>query len=96
MAVAGVLEDLPGPEQLLADVQPRLAERLLAGEALGVGFEVAQQMRPADLAAADGQMRVGPPAIRRDDRAAVAKQLAGVILVTTCGDRQDGVTLAGG
>src|SRR5439155_17964990 len=40
-AVAGVLEDFPGPEQLLADAQARLAEGLLGCESVGVGLEVA-------------------------------------------------------
>ena len=69
-AVAGVLVDLPRPEQLRADAQPVLAEFVLGGEAVGVGGEVALQMRPADLAAAQREVRVGPPAIRRDDRLA--------------------------
>jgi hypothetical protein len=49
--------------QLLADAQPVLAEGLLGADAFGVGFEVASQVRPADLATTDGQMVVGPPAI---------------------------------
>ena len=43
-SVAGVLKDLPGPEQLLADSQAGLAEILLGGEAVGVHREVALQM----------------------------------------------------
>src|SRR5207249_7565459 len=46
VALAGVLEDLPGPEQLLADLQGGLAELLVGGQALGVRFEVAPQVRP--------------------------------------------------
>jgi hypothetical protein len=61
--VAGVLEDLPAPEQLRPDRKASLAELLLGSDAFGVGFEVASQVRPADLAATDGQMVVGPPAI---------------------------------
>jgi hypothetical protein len=91
-----VLEDLPGPEQLLADAQARLAECLLGSEALGVRLEVTRQVRPTDLAAADGQMPVGPPAIRRDDRAGVAEQVAGVIFVTVGRYAQRGVTVGKG
>jgi hypothetical protein len=43
-AVSGVLVDLPRPEQLVADVQARLAEFLLGGETVGVHGEVALQM----------------------------------------------------
>jgi hypothetical protein len=59
-SVAGVLVDLPHPEQLLADPQPGFAEGLLGGEAFGVRGEVALQVRPADLAAAQRQVRVRP------------------------------------
>jgi hypothetical protein len=57
-----VLVDLPRPEQLLADPQALLAEGLLGGKPFGVGLEVAAQMRPADLAATERQMAIGPPA----------------------------------
>ena len=43
-------------------------------------------MRPADLAASERQVVIGPPAIRGHDRCAVAEQLAGVVLVTVGGD----------
>ncbi|MDP8909659.1 MAG: hypothetical protein M3N47_11220 [Chloroflexota bacterium] len=42
--VAGVLVDLPGPEQLLADPEARLAEVFFGGETFGVRGEVALQM----------------------------------------------------
>ena len=45
-AVAGVLVDLPRPEQLVADPQAVLAELVLGAEAVGVGGEVALEMRP--------------------------------------------------
>jgi hypothetical protein len=44
-AVAGVLVDLPAPEQLLADFETVLGELLLGAEPFGVGLEVARQMR---------------------------------------------------
>jgi hypothetical protein len=44
-------------------IEAELTELLLGGEALGVGFEVAAQVRPADLARAQGQMAMGPPAV---------------------------------
>src|SRR6266545_1218939 len=50
--VAGVLEDLPGPEELRADPEAVLGELALGAEPVGVRGEVALQMRPADLAAA--------------------------------------------
>jgi hypothetical protein len=37
VAVAGVLVDLPGPEQLVADLQGGLAELLVGGQAVGRG-----------------------------------------------------------
>jgi len=43
-AVAGVLVDLPCPEQLLADPQPVLTEFLFGREAVGVRGEVALQV----------------------------------------------------
>src|ERR1044072_3375259 len=43
-AVAGVLVDLPGPEQLLADPEARFAEVFLGREAVGVRGEVALQV----------------------------------------------------
>src|SRR5687768_6135914 len=45
-AVAGVLVDLPRPEELVADPEAVLAEFLLGAEAVGVGGEVALEMRP--------------------------------------------------
>src|SRR4051812_46111810 len=85
-AVAGVLVDLPAPEQLLTDLEAGLAEGLLGSESLGMGFEVASQVRPADLASFHEQVRVGPPTIGGDDRAGVGEQLAGMVLVTVGAD----------
>jgi hypothetical protein len=53
-AIAGVLEDLPCPEHLVADPQAVFAELLFGPAALGVEGEVALQVRPADLSSADG------------------------------------------
>jgi hypothetical protein len=92
-SVAGVLVDLPHPKQLLADPQPGFAEGLLGGEAFGVRGEVALQVRPADLAAAQRQVRVGPPAIRRDDRAGVREQSPGLVLVAIGRDAQHGMAV---
>jgi hypothetical protein len=82
LAVAGVLEDLPRPEQLLADGQAGLAELTLDAAAFGVEGEVALQVRPADLSLLDRQMAIGPPAIGRHDRVAEGQQLFGVVFVT--------------
>jgi hypothetical protein len=43
-AVGGVLVDLSGPEQLVADVQAGFAEFLFGGETVGVHGEVALPM----------------------------------------------------
>jgi hypothetical protein len=43
-AVAGVLKDLPGPEQLVADPQAGFAEFLLGGEPVGMHGKVTLQM----------------------------------------------------
>jgi hypothetical protein len=42
--VVGVLEDLPGPEDALAQGEAVLAELPLGREAFGVGLEVALQV----------------------------------------------------
>jgi hypothetical protein len=63
-----------------------LAELAFAADALGVGLEVALQVRPADLATRERQVVVGPPAIGRDDRRGVGEQVAGVILTAVRGD----------
>jgi hypothetical protein len=73
VALAGVLEDLPGPEQPLADSQAGFAKFLLDAAAFGVKGKVALRMRPADLPATDGKMAIGPSAIGRDDRGAVGE-----------------------
>jgi hypothetical protein len=44
-AIAGVLVDLPRPEELLADPQAVLGELLFDAKAVGVGLEVSAQMR---------------------------------------------------
>lgn len=76
-----MLEDLPGPEDLLADAQSVLAELRVGAAALGVEGKIALQMRPTGLPTADGQMAVGPPAIAGDDRLRVGEQVLGTILV---------------
>ena len=42
--VAGVLEGLPGKEQLIADLQPDLTELVLSADPVDLGLEVALQM----------------------------------------------------
>ena len=91
-----VSEDLPGPEDALAQLEAGLAELLLGGEPFGVRFEVAPQVRPAQLAAAERQVRICPPAIGGDDRPRVGEQALGVILVAIGGDRKEGVALGEG
>jgi len=59
----------------------RLAELPLGDEAFGVGGEVALQVRPAQLAAAQRQVRICPRAIGGDDRLGVGEQFLGAILV---------------
>lgn len=71
--IAGVSEDLPGPEDALAEGKSVLTELLLGCQAFRVGGEIALQMRPADLAAGKRQMRVGPPAVGGDDRLGVGQ-----------------------
>src|SRR5208283_3866938 len=91
--ISGVLEDLRGPEDKLAQLKTAFAELLLCGETLGVGGEVPLQVSPAELATFEGQMRVGPPAVRGDDRVSVREQLLGVVLVTVSGNVEVGVAL---
>jgi hypothetical protein len=69
------------------------AELALGGHALGVRFEVARQMRPAELAACERQMGVGPPAIRGHDCPGVGEQALRVVLMAIRGDVQEGVSL---
>ena len=69
------------------------AELFLGGHAFGVRFEVSCEVRPAELAACERQVGVGPPAIGDHDRLGVGEQLFGVVLVTVGGDVQVGVTL---
>ena len=49
--VLGVGEDLPLPEDALAQLEADLAELLLRGEPFGMGLKISPQVRPADLAA---------------------------------------------
>src|SRR6266699_418219 len=51
LAVTRVDEDLPCPEDALAQLEAGFAELLLGGEPFGVRLEVAPQMGPAQLAA---------------------------------------------
>jgi hypothetical protein len=77
-----VCELIPGLKQPAADLKPALAEALLLGEPLRVAAEVAQQVRPADLAAGGVEPVVGPPAVRADDPGeALADQLGQLALV---------------
>ena len=87
-AVMGVLVDLPGAEHALAELEAVLAELFLGGEAFGVRGEVALQVRPAELAAAQWQVPIGPPAIGGHDRVGVGRAALGVILVAVAGDRK--------
>src|ERR1700694_4878296 len=59
-AGVGVLEDFPGPKQPLADPQAVFAELALCGHAFGVRLEVTGEVRPAELAACERQVGVGP------------------------------------
>src|SRR3954451_13327086 len=58
--VAVLLVDLPGGEELFGDPQPGLAELFLCGHAFGVGGEVAEQVRPAQLPFVGRELVVGP------------------------------------
>jgi hypothetical protein len=74
---------------LLADLQAVLAELLFDAAAVGVEGEIALWVRPADLAAADGQVTEGPPAIGGDDRRAAGEQVLGAFFVAVGLDSQD-------
>ena len=90
-AVAVGVEVIPGREQTLGDVESPLAELLLGGEPLGVGGQVADQVRPAGLAALWIEAAVGPPAIGADDALEVlAEQGRRLALVAVGGDAKDG------
>ena len=93
-AVARVEEDLPRPEDALAQLEPDLAELLLGGEPFGVRLEVPPQVSPAELATGERQVRICPPAIGGDDRLRVGEQVLGVILVAVGGDLKEGVAMS--
>ncbi len=71
--IACVLEDLPGPEDTLAESESVLTELLPRRQAFGVRGEIALEVSPAELAARERQVRVGPPAIEGHDRLRLAK-----------------------
>ena len=97
LAIAVGGEGIPGREQLPADLKPRLAEAALLGQAFGVAAEVAQQVRPADLAPGRVQGVIGPPAIRGDDPGeALSDQLRQLALVAIGGDVEGGVAVGDG
>jgi len=54
-------------------------------------FEVAREVRPAELAAREREVAIGPPAIRGHDRLRLGEQVLGVVFVTVGGDVQIGV-----
>jgi hypothetical protein len=88
--VAVQLELLPGAEQAPGDVEAPLAEFLLRGQPLGVGGEVSDRVRPAELAAAGVEAAVGPPAVGPDDTAEVLAEQGGrLALVAVGGDPED-------
>ena len=90
-AVAVGAEVIPGREQAPGYVEPLLAELLLGGEPFGVGGQIADQVRPAGLAALRIEATVGPPAIGADDALEVlAEQGRGLALVAVGGDAKDG------
>ncbi len=87
LTVAICLKVPPGFEHPLGNSQAGLAELALVGKrALGVKAEVAQEVRPADLAARRIEMVICPPAIRADDRLACAEQLFGLLAVAGGGE----------
>ena len=76
----------------MGELEAVLAELFLRGETVGVGGEVALQVRPAELAAAQRQAAVCPPAVRGDDCLGVSEQSLGVILVAVARDLEERVT----
>ena len=83
-------EVIPSREETPGDVEARLAEALLGGEPFGVGGQVADQVRPAGLAALRIKAAVGPPAIGADDALeALAEQGLHLALVAVGRDAED-------
>src|SRR5438445_9444603 len=64
--------------------------------ALGVEAKVAQEVRPADLAAGGVEVVIGPPTIRADDRLGFAEQCLGLLAVTGGCDPEHGRLLREG
>ncbi len=58
-----------------------VAELFLGCQAFGVRGEIPAQVRPAELAARQRQVRVSPPAIGSHDRLGISEQTLCVILV---------------
>jgi len=89
-AVAVLPVVLPGLEEPLGDREACLAELFLGGESLAVGGEVADEVRPAELALCGVEIVVGPPAIRADDaREVLAEQRLDLALMTAGGDPEE-------
>src|SRR5665647_3406918 len=81
----------PGCEQPCGDPKAGGAELLLGAEALAVGGEVADQVRPAELTSLHIEVVVGPPAVRAGDAGdLLAEQRLSLALVATLGDAEDG------
>src|SRR6266542_4165110 len=66
-ALTVLLELLPGVEQVVRDDQSGVSEVFLCAHPFAVGGEVAEQVRPADLAAGRVEVVVATPAVRADD-----------------------------
>lgn len=94
LAVAVGGEGLPSREQLATGFKALLPEAALIGKAFGVAAEVAQEVRPADLAAGRVQGVMGPPAIGGGDAGeALADQLGQLALVAGGGNVKGGEVL---
>jgi len=90
-AVSVRAELCPGCEQPCGDLEAGGAELLLGAEALAVGGEVADQVRPAELTSLGVEVVVGPPAVRAGDAGELlAEQRLSLALVATLGDAEDG------
>src|SRR5450756_2321623 len=67
------------------------AQKQFGAEALAVGGEVADQVRPAELTSLGVEVVVGPPAVRAGDAGELlAEQRLSLALVATLGDAEDG------